>query len=64
MKISQRTSELESGHDFHRQNYAKNIGRVTVLFVCTSSNDVHICTKFHENISKSSMFIKRTRFLQ
>ena len=58
MKISGQFSKLLSGHNFQTEifkghNSLKNVGRVIVLNLCTSSYDalylVYICTKFHEN---------------
>ena len=59
MKISQQFSKLLSGPYFQNEifkghNSRKNVGRVMVLDLCTSSYNalylVYICTKFHENI--------------
>ena len=59
MKISQQFSKLLSGHYLQTEIFKghtslKNVGRVMVLNLCTSSYDalylVYICTKFHENI--------------
>ena len=43
MKIFFTVLKLWSGHDFHTKNFKgaffrKNVGGVTVLFVCTSSD--------------------------
>ena len=43
MKISLTVFKLSSGHDFHRKfskghNSVKKIDRVTLLFLCTSSD--------------------------
>ena len=37
--------KISKGH-----NSVKTVGGVTVHFLCTSSDAVCICTKFHENI--------------
>ena len=68
MKISKRLLELSSGHDFHteiynRHNCASNVGGVTVLVFCTSSDHFCICTKFRENISKGFRVIEGTCFV-
>ena len=44
MKISRKVSELLSGHDFPTKIFkddssVKNVGRVTVLVLCTSHDD-------------------------
>ena len=44
MKIFSTVLKLQSGHDFHRKiskghNSVKNEGGVTILFLCTSSDD-------------------------
>ena len=71
MKTSQQFSKLLSGHYFQTENFKghsslKNVGRVMVLNLCTSSYDalylVYICTKFHENILDSMKVIERTQF--
>ena len=43
-------------------NSVKNVGGVTVLVLCTSSDDALYCTKFHENISKGLSVIEQTQF--
>ena len=56
MKIFYTVSKLWSGHDFYKKklskghNSVKNVGGVSVLVLCTSSDDGYICIKFHENI--------------
>ena len=46
---------ISKGH-----NSVKNVGGVTVIFLCTSYDEgLFICTKFHENILD---VIERTRF--
>ena len=71
MKNSQQCSKLLSGHYFQTEifkglNSLKNVGRVIVLNLCTSSYDalylVFICTKFHENILDGIKVIERTQF--
>ena len=71
MKISQQFSKLLSGHYFQPEifkghNSLKNIGRVMVLNLCTSSNGalylVYICTKIHENILVGFKVIEQTQF--
>ena len=71
MKTSQQFSKLLSGHYFQTEifkghNSVKNVGRVMVLNLCTSSYDalylVYICTKFHENILEGIKVIRRTQF--
>ena len=71
MKISQQFSKILSRHYFQReifngQNSLKNVGRVIVLNLCTSSYDalyfVHISTKFHENILDGNKVIQLTQF--
>ena len=56
---TQQFSKLLSKHDFQTEifkghNSLKNVGKVMVLNLCTTSYDalylVYICTKFHENI--------------
>ena len=42
----------------------KKVGGVTVLVLCTSSDDTLYCTKFHENISKGLSVIEQTQFPQ
>ena len=69
MKISQQFSKVLSGHYFQTEilkghNSPKNVGRVMVLNLCTSSYDalylVYICIKFHENILNGIKVIERT----
>ena len=71
MKISQQFSKLLSGHYFQTEifkghNSLKNVGRVMVLNLCTSSYDalylIYICTKFHENILVGIKVIEQTQF--
>ena len=71
MKISQQFSKLFSGHYFQTEifkghNSLKNVGRVMVLNLCTSSYDalylVYNCTEFHEYILDSIKIIERTQF--
>ena len=71
MKISQQLSNLLSGHYFQTEifkghNSLKNVDRVMVLNLCTSSYDaldlVYICTKFHENILVGIKVIEQTQF--
>ena len=71
MKISQQFSKLLSRHYlqteiFNGHNFLKNVGRVMVLNLCTSSYDalylVYICTKFHENILDGIRVIELTQF--
>ena len=71
MKISQQFSKLLSGHYlqteiFKGHNSLKNVGRVMVLNLSTSSYDalylVYICTKFHENSFDGIKVIERTQF--
>ena len=57
--------KLQSGHDFHGKkfkghNSVKNVGEVTVLFLCTSSDGGYICTNFHENILNCIKVTERT----
>ena len=47
--------KISKGH-----NSEKNIGGVSVLFLCTSS--VCICTEFHGNILNGIKVIEWTRF--
>ena len=69
MKVSQRVSELETQtagwSQFTKgQNSVKTVNVVTVLNLCTSSDDVlFFCTKFQENISKGFRVIERMRFV-
>ena len=69
MKISQQFAKLLSGHYFQTEifkghNSLKNVGRVMVLYLCTSSYDalylVYICTKFRENILVGIKVIEQT----
>ena len=71
MKISQQFSKLLSGHYFQTEifkghNSLKNVGRVMVLNLCTSSYDalylVYICTEFHENVLVGIKVIQQTQF--
>ena len=71
MKISQQVSKLLCRHYFLTEifkghNSLKNVGRVMVLNLCTSSYDalylVYICTKFHENILVGIKVIEQTQF--
>ena len=71
MKISQQFSKLLSGHYFQTEifkghNSLKNVGRVVVLNLFTSSYDaiylVYICTKFHENILVGIKVKEQTQF--
>ena len=71
VKISQQLSKLLSGHYFQTEIFKghtslKNVGRVMVLNLCTSSYDalylVYICTKFHGNILFSINVIEQTQF--
>ena len=51
---------------FKGHNSLKNVGRVMVLNLCTSSYDalylIYICTKFHENILAGIQVIEQTQF--
>ena len=67
MKISQQFSKLLSGHYFQTEFFSlKNVGRVMVLNLCTSSYDalylIYICTEFHENILVGIKVIEQTQF--
>ena len=58
MKVIERTfsiRKLSKGH-----NSVKNVGGVTILFLCTSSDDGLYCTKFHENILNGMKVIEWT----
>ena len=64
MKIFWTVSKLLSGHDFHRKiskghNSVKN--GVSVLVLCTSSDDGLYCTVFHVNILNGIRVMERTR---
>ena len=68
MKIFLTILKLQSGHDFHMKNlkgalFRKNVGRVTILFLCISSDGSLYLYKFHENILDGIEVIERTRFL-
>ena len=43
-------------------NSVKNVGGVTVLVLCTLSEDYFFSTKFHENILDGIEVIELTRF--
>ena len=43
-------------------NSVKYVGGVTILFLCTSSDNGLYLTKFHENILDGIKVIERTRF--
>ena len=71
VKIFQQFSKLLSGHYFQTEifkghNSLKNVSRVMVLNLCTSSYDasylVHICTKVHENILVGIKAIEQTQY--
>ena len=40
----------------------QNVGRVRVLFLCTLSDKLYICTKFDENILEGLNVLVRTGF--
>ena len=82
MKLSRRVSKLKSGHDFYSENFkgadtisilntkgnnsAKNVGGVTVVNLCTSSDHalfIYICAKFREIISNGIKVMERTRMI-
>ena len=44
-------------------NFAKNVGGVNVINLCTSSGHAFICAEFHEIILNGIKAIERTRFL-
>ena len=48
-------AKISKGH-----NSVKNVGGVAVLVLCTSSDDGHICTEFHEKILDCINIIERT----
>ena len=64
MKICQAVLKLWSGHEtceHTKGNNSKNRNtRVTVHLFCTSSYDVNVCVKFHENMSSGFKFMERT----
>ena len=51
-------SQFTKGH-----NSVKTVNVVRVLNLCTSSDVLHICTKFQENISKAFRVIQRMGFV-
>ena len=67
MKITQQLSKLLSGHYFQTEifkghNSLKNVGRVMVLNLCTSSYDALYLYKVHENILIGIKVIEQTQF--
>ena len=70
MKLSQTVSKLWTGHECSTisilkiskgNNSAKNVGGVTVVNLCTSSDHGLYCTKFRGIISNGIKVMDRTR---